>query len=124
MTLRDEKGRFVKGHNIPGPGRPSRDIETSFINVLTDVCSMDKWKKICNRAVNDAIKGDAKARDFVASYLIGKPRQVLELQSAETVLLAQVLDMFKAMNLSPSDVFTTMLMTDVDMIEGQVISDE
>jgi hypothetical protein len=35
--------------------------------------SLDRWREIVERAVAEASKGDAKAREWLASYLVGKP---------------------------------------------------
>ena len=34
---------------------------------------MEKWAKIVERAVCDAATGDAKAREWIARYVIGSP---------------------------------------------------
>ena len=65
VAARDKKGRFLPGHNIPGPGRATRSREENLIGVLADVCTPDKWEKICARAVRDSIRGDDKARRWV-----------------------------------------------------------
>jgi hypothetical protein len=38
---------------------------------LTRACPLEKWQAICRRAVADAEKGDAKARDWLSRYLLG-----------------------------------------------------
>ena len=54
--------------------------------------------------------------------MIGLPRQILELQSNEVLILAQVLAHFKVIGLEPSDVFQAMLASESEVIEVQ--SDE
>ena len=69
-TERDEKGRFQKGYG-GGPGRPPRAVEIDYLVALADCVSEDDWGRIAKRAVADAIKGDAKARDWLSRYLLG-----------------------------------------------------
>ena len=69
---RDAAGRFAAG-NAGGPGRPRRAIETDYLAALSDAVPMDRWRKIVERAVTDAEQGDVKAREWLGSYLAGKP---------------------------------------------------
>lgn len=71
---RDKDGRFVKGYE-GGPGRPKRSTERAYLEVITSACTPDIWKDVVNKAVEDARKGDVKAREWLSSYLIGKPEQ-------------------------------------------------
>lgn len=41
--------------------------------VLSEICPPDVWADIVRKTVDDAKDGDAKARDWLASYLVGKP---------------------------------------------------
>jgi hypothetical protein len=36
-------------------------------------CSPETWREIAEKATVDARNGDAKAREWLASYLVGKP---------------------------------------------------
>jgi hypothetical protein len=69
---RSSNGRFALG-NKGGPGRPPRATERHYLAVLADVVPLETWRAICLRAVADAKKGDAKARDWIAKYLLGAP---------------------------------------------------
>lgn len=71
-TGRDESGRFVAG--APGgPGRPRRQTERNYLQVLSEVCGPDAWREIVERAVSDAKSGDERARSWLAGYLLGRP---------------------------------------------------
>ena len=72
---RDNRGRFVKGAWPGGPGRPRRETEREYLDALIGACPPDRWQRIVERAITDAEQGDAKARDFLAGYLVGKARQ-------------------------------------------------
>ena len=71
---RDKNGRFVKGYE-GGPGRPKRSTERAYLDIIASVCTPDVWKDVVNKAIEDARKGDIKAREWLSSYLIGKPEQ-------------------------------------------------
>src|SRR5262249_43172429 len=71
-TDRDPNGRFLPGHP-GGPGRPRRAVEADYLAALSEAVPPEAWKRIVARAVEDAEKGDAKARDWLAAYLVGKP---------------------------------------------------
>jgi len=69
---RDGVGRFVRGC-APGPGRPARQTEKSYLRVLMRNFSLEDWAMICARAVEDAKRGDGAARHWLARYLCGNP---------------------------------------------------
>ena len=70
MTERAERGRFAEG-NPGGPGRPPRATETAYLEALTEIVTPERWRAICERAASDAEAGDAKAREWIAKYVIG-----------------------------------------------------
>ena len=69
---RDKSGKFSAG-NAGGPGRPPRATERDYLVALSESCSTDDWQEIVTRAVDDAKSGDAKARSWLAGYLVGEP---------------------------------------------------
>ena len=69
---RDTNGRFLRGHPGMG-GRPRRATEADYLAALSEVVPMEKWCEIVETAADQAIAGDAKAREWVGSYLAGKP---------------------------------------------------
>ena len=70
MDTREKNGRFSPGNN-GGPGRPLRVTETSYLRATAAACSLEDWGHIVTRAVSDAKTGNAKARDFLAHYILG-----------------------------------------------------
>lgn len=76
-------GKFAPGH-AGGPGRPKRAVEQDYLLALTDGVSLAAWAKIVARAVADATKGDAKAREWLARYLIGDRK--MEVQPPQEAL--------------------------------------
>src|SRR4051812_18365598 len=82
---RDRAGRFAEG-NPGGPGRPPRAVEIDYLRVLGDVCSLERWRAICERAAADAEGGDARARDWLAGYLLGEAHHVMGTMHSTTRL--------------------------------------
>lgn len=67
---RDENGRFTAG-NPGGPGRPRRATERQYLVALADALTLDHWREIVRRAVQDATDGDAKAREWLGRFALG-----------------------------------------------------
>src|SRR5262245_34063085 len=74
---RDINGRFKRGYG-GGPGRPCRQTEQTYLHVLIETVPPDQWRKVCEKALAQALEGDAKAREWLANYLIGRPTQAVE----------------------------------------------
>lgn len=70
MDKRDRNGRFEQGTS-GGPGRPPRQTETDYLRATLAACSLEDWREIVVKAVYDAKRGNPKARDFLARYLLG-----------------------------------------------------
>jgi len=73
MVERDAKGRFAKGASGNPQGRLPKQIEQSYLQVSESVCTFDVWREIVMKAVEQAKRGDARARQWLSDYLIGKP---------------------------------------------------
>lgn len=69
---RNPDGTFAPG-NAGGPGRPPRRTEREYLDAVMHECSLDDWRAVVRKAVEDAIAGDAPARRWLANYLVGKP---------------------------------------------------
>ena len=61
-------GRFVKGNTA------ARGQQPRLRRVMGKEASDDDMREIVRTAIKQAKKGDNRARTFLASYLIGKPR--------------------------------------------------
>ncbi len=93
---RDERGRFVRGWR-GGPGRPPRAVEEQYLAALREALSLDDWRAIVARAVEQAKRGDATARQFLAHYAMGKPVERADIDVSASgdrlaLLLAEVRD--------------------------------
>ena len=82
---RDASGKFTEG-NKHGTGRLPRAVEQDYLSVFSDVMSLDDWRRVVIRAVEDAQKGDAKARDWVSRYALGStPKTLTDLAIRDTL---------------------------------------
>jgi hypothetical protein len=85
---RAANGRFLRG-NKGGPGRPRRKVEIEYLAALGESVTVPTWRKICRRAVDDALAGDAAARAWLSRFLIGAVDCTLErLAAAEKIGLS------------------------------------
>ena len=80
-----ETGRFLAG-NPGGPGRPRRAVESDYLAALSEAVPTDTWRAIVAKAVEQAQAGDATARAWLGSYLLGKPTGNLLIELAATEL--------------------------------------
>jgi len=71
MNNRDARGRFLPGCKS-GPGRPSRASELAYLNATLATVTIQDWVQVIQKALDQAKEGDARARDFLASYLLPK----------------------------------------------------
>lgn len=83
---RDDNGRFMVG-NAGGPGRPRRAVEREYLAALSDAIGLDGWRAIVERAVQDATAGDARARAWLATYLLGTENSLTLLAAREALAL-------------------------------------
>ena len=60
--MRNTDGTFTDS----SPGRPRREVEAGYLAALTDRVTPEDWGEIVTRAVTDAKKGDARAREWLA----------------------------------------------------------
>ena len=86
MADRDDKGQFVKGHS-GGPGRPPKQREEKYYDLLMTSVPFERWVKIVRKAAEQAERGDQAARTWLSNYLVGKPDENMNLKSDSTVEL-------------------------------------
>lgn len=46
--------------------KPRRPIEREYLATLNATVPLDTWQAICKRAADDALAGNAKAREWLA----------------------------------------------------------
>jgi hypothetical protein len=73
-----QSGRFLAG-NSGGPGRPRRVIETDYLTALSEAVSLDAWCAVVGKALEQAQSGDAKAREWLSTYLLPRPGDTMQL---------------------------------------------
>ena len=89
-------GGFAKGWK-GGPGRRPgmhADVRIKYLTVLSESVPVDKWRQVCEKAIEQAMAGDHRARAFLANYLVGKPVQAVELSGPG----GSDLNLFKVIN--------------------------
>lgn len=75
---RDDKGRWLPGTKTGSPGRPSRAREERYYQIMMTAVTFADWEVIVKKAAEQAKRGDAVARKWLADYLVGAPIQKLE----------------------------------------------
>lgn len=60
-----------------------RPIEREYLATLNAAVPLETWQAICKRAADDALAGDAKARDWLAKWLLGLESRLLTVLAAE-----------------------------------------
>ena len=68
-------------NNTHAPVR--RPVEREYISTLNAAVPLDVWKQICQRAVDDALAGDHKARDWLGKHLMQTEARTLTVLAAE-----------------------------------------
>lgn len=77
QPIRDSNGRFTQG-NPGGPGRKPREVEQRFLATMATIVDDEAWESIVKKATLDAAGGDAKARQWISSYMLGMPISRIE----------------------------------------------
>jgi hypothetical protein len=75
------KGGYAKGHKRGG--RPARAVEERYLRATITCCPLKDWKGICRKAVELAGKGDAKARQWLSTLIVGADPIALRLLAGE-----------------------------------------
>jgi len=84
VTERDARGRFVSGNGVAkgnkgGPGRPPKKREERYYEILVSTVTYTDWTAIVKKAADQARRGDATARKWLADYIVGTPVQNLDI---------------------------------------------
>jgi hypothetical protein len=94
---RNRQGQFALG-NPGGPGRPRRAVEREYLAALNEAVSLDDWREIVKATAEAAKKGDGKARDWLARYLLGdSPITLTALAADEVAELGPERDILESM---------------------------
>ncbi|MEE8597941.1 MAG: DUF5681 domain-containing protein [Dehalococcoidales bacterium] len=72
-----KNGQYPKGVSGNPHGRPRKDktrTGITYLQATTAACSPEEWVEIVRLAVKQALKGDSRAREWLADRLMGKPK--------------------------------------------------
>lgn len=77
---------FEKGQSGNPKGRPKRLIEEKFLKKISSSVTITEWREIIKKAVDQAKRGDPRARQWLSEYLVGKPIQGIDLDTTDSTL--------------------------------------
>lgn len=91
-TTRRVVGRpFVKGVSPNPKGRPPRHIERDYIGAAIGEVSLEEWRGVVRKAKEQALKGDAPARNWLGKILIGDdPLIIVQINGELREMIARV----------------------------------
>ena len=73
---RDTRGRFVKGHGIPGPGNPALRRTREMREAIARACTPERLEAVLGTMIRKAVQeGDCTAAKLVMEYGAGRPRK-------------------------------------------------
>lgn len=75
---RDEKGYFLPGHSIPGPGNPFAHRREHFNRLIFKHTTDDKILEVWNKIIQQAADGDIHAAKYVLDRVCGKAKENVE----------------------------------------------
>jgi hypothetical protein len=78
---RDDRGRFRKGHTVKSPGRPSLAAELPMADGIKAAASAEDVAQVLEKMRNLALGGDVKAATLYLAYVLGKPKEFLDITS-------------------------------------------
>lgn len=62
---------FAKG-SMGGPGATPKNKAQAYSNCIYNTTPLETWVQVCQKAIKQAIAGDAKARQWLSEHLIPK----------------------------------------------------
>ncbi|MGE0206199.1 MAG: hypothetical protein AB7E70_19740 [Hyphomicrobiaceae bacterium] len=71
-----------------------------YLKTMHEVVTLNDWREICVQAVKDAKAGDRHARTWVSEYLIGKPKQTIDVNATAD---AGQLALLEALRMTPHE---------------------
>lgn len=87
-TGRDEKGRLLPGHQAnlghkggTGGRFPAHRMTTSLVDLMDSVITECHWTMIFTTALEQALDGDARAREWLADRRFGKAKEAIDITS-------------------------------------------
>jgi hypothetical protein len=71
---------FQPGQSGNPKGRARKPYEEKYLKAFYSIVKVDDWKEIVDKAREQAKRGDPKARQWLADYMIGKPAQPIDME--------------------------------------------
>jgi hypothetical protein len=88
--MRDEKGRFIPGHEpTPGGGRPSRTAEEAALEKFRARFRNGNFEAVLDALQRQCAKGNIQAIKLVFDYLLGAPAQQIDLNAQITRIIVE-----------------------------------
>jgi len=101
VRIRDEKGRFVKGHPpLPGGGRPR--ARTRVMMDILRAKAEERFAKVIDALFAQAEKGNTKAAELVIKYILGLPPQA-RIDITDSELIDQIRELWYGKHGDKSD---------------------
>lgn len=81
MVERGEHGKLKKGSVLNPRGRPKKEREHTYLEIMLSTVTNDDWRDIVIKAREQAKKGDAVARKWLSDFLVGEPEHNVNLNT-------------------------------------------
>ena len=89
VTLRDDKGRFIKG-TCGGPGIKAVEKDRRYVQLFKEAITEEDIKAIIKKAAEQARNGSWRARQFIWEYGCGKPTQMVQMVGQEAPMMTLI----------------------------------
>ena len=84
--------KWQPGESGNPSGRPKKDREVEYYRIFLTSVPFSEWRKIVRKAAEQAVNGDTQARKWLTEYIMGSPKQYLDLTSKGEKLFNSPLD--------------------------------
>lgn len=78
VKTRDAQGHWLPGQSGNKRGRPARETEREYLDVTLGICTKERWATVIEKAMEQAERGDGRAREWLGRHILGDPVQVHE----------------------------------------------
>lgn len=102
MSIRDENGRFVKGHKgLPNAGRKPADREREYLAAMKAGCSPEQLQQIIEKVVKHLLEAPAPSSNLLKVllfYLVPLPEQRKVLEIVDDRSMSELLVLIQKLN--------------------------
>jgi len=82
--IRDPRGRFVKG--CSGNPKGAAINQFRYLKKMGAAVTASDWRAVIDKALEQAKRGDARAREWLSEYLMGKPPQQVDIDASDGLI--------------------------------------